>query len=69
MSEHETALQPALISVTQAAKILGISRATAYRYASKGLLPVKRYENSVYVLHAQLIASLTPDTTPTEEAA
>ncbi|AXX29391.1 helix-turn-helix domain-containing protein [Actinosynnema pretiosum subsp. pretiosum] len=69
MSEHETAPQPALMSVAEAARFLGVSRATAYRYANKGLIPVKRYENSVYVLRAQLIASLTADTKPTEEAA
>jgi hypothetical protein len=34
---------PVLISVPRAAELLGISRASAYRYAESGELPVKRF--------------------------
>lgn len=46
---------PALISIAEAAKVLGLSRASAYRYAAAGDLPVKRFGKSrVYVITAQL---------------
>lgn len=46
---------PALISVNKAAAILGLSRATAYRYAASGELPVKRFgSRRVYVITSQL---------------
>jgi hypothetical protein len=45
---------PALISVTVAATLLGLSRASAYRYASSGELPVKRLGGRVYIITAKL---------------
>jgi predicted DNA-binding transcriptional regulator AlpA len=45
---------PLLIPVPQAAKLLGISRAAAYRFASTGDLPTKRLGRRVYVVSAKL---------------
>ena len=43
-----------LLPVPQAAKLLGISRAAAYRFASAGDLPTKRLGRRVYVVSAKL---------------
>jgi excisionase family DNA binding protein len=45
---------PLLISVPAAARLLGISRAAAYRFASAGELPTKRLGRRVYVVSARL---------------
>jgi len=45
---------PLLIAVPEAAKLLGISRAAAYRFASSGQLPAKRLGRRVYVVSAKL---------------
>ena len=45
---------PLLIPVPQAANLLGISRAAAYRFASAGDLPTKRLGRRVYVVSAKL---------------
>jgi Helix-turn-helix domain len=45
---------PLLIPVPQAAKLLGISRAAAYRFASTDDLPIKRLGRRVYVVTARL---------------
>ena len=45
---------PLLIPVPQAAKLLGISRAAAYRFASAGDLPIKRLGRRVYIVSAKL---------------
>jgi len=45
---------PLLIPVPRAAKLLGISRAAAYRFASAGELPTKRLGRRVYVVSARL---------------
>ncbi|GAA1774186.1 helix-turn-helix domain-containing protein [Luedemannella helvata] len=45
---------PALISIPLAAKILGLSRASAYRYAAAEELPIKRLGGRVYVITARL---------------
>ena len=46
---------PPLISVPQAAEILGLKRATAYRYAKVGALPVRHFSGRrVYVVTARL---------------
>ena len=45
---------PLLISVPRAAKLIGISRAAAYRFASAGQLPTKRLGSRVYVVTAKL---------------
>jgi predicted DNA-binding transcriptional regulator AlpA len=45
---------PLLIPVPTAARLLGISRAAAYRFASAGDLPTKRLGRRVYVVTARL---------------
>jgi hypothetical protein len=45
---------PLLIPVPQAAKLIGISRAAAYRYAASGELPVKRLGGRVYIITAKI---------------
>lgn len=45
---------PALLPVPKAAAILGISRASAYRYAAADELPVKRLGGRVYVITAKI---------------
>lgn len=45
---------PLLISVPKAAKLIGISRAAAYRFASAGQLPTKRLGHHIYVVTAKL---------------
>ena len=45
---------PLLISVPRAAKLIGISRAAAYRFASAGQLPTTRLGSRVYVVTAKL---------------
>ncbi|MEV6226517.1 helix-turn-helix domain-containing protein [Saccharopolyspora shandongensis] len=59
---------PVLISVPEAAKILGLTRATAYRYADADLLPVKRFGRRVYVIRARLDELTIPDTKNSTEA-
>jgi excisionase family DNA binding protein len=50
---------PALLSVTRAAKILGLSRSSAYRYVATGELPTKRFGGRVYVITAKIRPLLT----------
>lgn len=45
---------PFLLSVPQAAALLGISRAAAYRLVTSGELPVKRLGGRVYVVTTSL---------------
>jgi excisionase family DNA binding protein len=45
---------PVLISVKKAAEVLGISRASAYRYAEQGHLPVRKLGGRVYVIRDRL---------------
>jgi predicted DNA-binding transcriptional regulator AlpA len=45
---------PALISVPVAAELLGLKRASAYRYAKNGELPVKRLGGRVYIITAEI---------------
>jgi hypothetical protein len=45
---------PALISVSTAAKVLGISRASAYRYAACEDLPTVRLGGRLYIVTARL---------------
>ena len=42
MNRQTTDQLPALLTVPRAAELLGISRASAYRYAASGELPVRR---------------------------
>ena len=63
---------PALITVPHAATLLGLSRASAYRYAASGELPTKRFGRRVYVI-TNRIRELLDDPAPliaqTHEAA
>ena len=49
---------PALLTVPRAAELLGISRASAYRYAASGELPVRRLGGRVYIVTARLLAMI-----------
>ena len=49
---------PALLTVSKAAALLGISRASAYRYAAAGELPTRRFGGRMYVITARLLAML-----------
>jgi excisionase family DNA binding protein len=53
------------MSVPEAAKFLGLSRASAYRYAEAGQLPIKRFGRRVYVVRERL-ADFLADTSTTE---
>ena len=57
----DVATLPPLIPVPRAAEILGLSRASAYRYAAAGDLPVQRFGGRVYVVTAKGTAA-TGDT-------
>jgi excisionase family DNA binding protein len=46
---------PVLISVADAAKVLGISRSSAYRAIEAGDLPVLRMAGRMYVASARLL--------------
>lgn len=59
---------PALISIPEAARELGLSRASAYRYAAEGKLPVKRFGRRVYIVRAQLADFVNADPTDSAEA-
>jgi predicted DNA-binding transcriptional regulator AlpA len=54
---------PALLTVPRAAELLGISRASAYRYAASEELPVRRLGGRVYVVTARLLALIGETTT------
>lgn len=45
---------PPLIPLPTAAKMLGLSRASAYRYAASDELPVRRFGRRVYALRSGL---------------
>jgi hypothetical protein len=45
---------PALLPVPRAAKLLGLTRASAYRYAANGELPIQRFGGRVYVITVQI---------------
>jgi hypothetical protein len=45
---------PALLPVPVAAKLLGLSRASAYRYAAAGELPTKRLGGRVYIITVKI---------------
>ena len=49
---------PALLTVSNTAALLGISRASAYRYAAAGELPTRRFGGRASVITAQLSAML-----------
>ncbi len=62
MTTQEIDKLPALLPIPRAAVLLGISRASAYRYAAAGELPVRRLGGRVYVITARLLAMV--DGTP-----
>lgn len=45
---------PRLITIAQAAEFLGVSRASAYRYAATGDLPTLTLGRRIYVVTARL---------------
>jgi len=45
---------PLLLPVPQAAKLLGISRASAYRLAATGELPSRRLGGRIYIVTSEL---------------
>ena len=49
---------PALISVPRAAAILGLSRASAYRFAAAGHLPARRLGGRLFIVTGRLQAFL-----------
>jgi excisionase family DNA binding protein len=49
---------PVLIPVPRAAELLGISRASAYRYALAGILPTTRLGGRVFIHRDRLRAML-----------
>lgn len=51
--EHVRPMPP-LIPVPRAVKLMPFSRASAYRYAENGELPVQRFGRRVYVPRAKL---------------
>lgn len=55
---------PALISVPHAAKLLGLSRASAYRYAAAEELPIKRLGGRIYVITAKIRPLITGQEEP-----
>ncbi|WP_045876884.1 helix-turn-helix domain-containing protein [Pseudofrankia sp. DC12] len=59
MTDIEINALPALISVPRAAKLLGLPRASAYRYAASGDLPARRFGGRVYVITAEIRHLLT----------
>jgi predicted DNA-binding transcriptional regulator AlpA len=46
--------QPLLIPIPKAARLLGISRASAYRWAATGELPTRHLGGRVYIVTAKL---------------
>lgn len=55
---------PPLLSIPQGAKILGISRASAYRYAATGDLPATRLGGRIYLNTAGLRKLLATEAVP-----
>jgi hypothetical protein len=62
-ASSRAAALPALIPVPTAAELLGLSRASAYRYAASGELPTKRFGRRIYVITCR-IRDLLDDPTP-----
>jgi predicted DNA-binding transcriptional regulator AlpA len=52
---------PALLSVPKTAKLLGLSRASADRFAASGVLPTRRLGGRVYVITSKLVAFINGD--------
>lgn len=53
-TDANSAEMPKLMSITRAAKLLGVSRASAYRYAAVGDLPTVRLGGRRFVVTARL---------------
>jgi excisionase family DNA binding protein len=45
---------PVLLTIPAAARLLGISRASAYRWAETGVLPTKRLGGRIYIVRDRL---------------
>lgn len=60
---------PPLIRVSQAAKILGISRSAAYRFVDNGELPTRKLGGRIYVVTALLHELITESDQSEREAA
>ena len=45
---------PVLLAIPAAAGLLGIGRASAYRWAETGVLPTKRLGGRIYIVRDQL---------------
>lgn len=58
-TSHALNALPPLIPVPTAAKVLGLSRSAAYRYAAAGELPIRRLGGRVYVVTALLYPLIT----------
>jgi len=54
---------PALLPVPKAAKLIGISRASAYRFATSGDLPTRRLGGRVFVVTSKLQAFIEGEET------
>jgi predicted DNA-binding transcriptional regulator AlpA len=52
---------PALISVPRAAELIGLSRASAYRFAASGDLPTRRLGGRVYVVTSRLMSFINDE--------
>ena len=50
-----------MLPLPEAARLLGIPRASAYRYAQAGTLPVKRFGRRVYVITAKVRDLFEPE--------
>ena len=68
MHTHHVSIEdlPALLPIPKAAALLGLSRASAYRYAATGELPIKRCGGRVYVITAKIRSLLDTDQEPSE---
>jgi excisionase family DNA binding protein len=64
----DTTALPALISVPRAAALVGLSRATAYRFAASGELPTRRLGGRVYVVTDKLQAFVDGDSPAATDA-
>jgi predicted site-specific integrase-resolvase len=60
---------PPLLPVPAAAKLLGISRSAAYRYATTGELPTRHLGGRVYIVTALLRELVSTADNRSEEAA
>jgi excisionase family DNA binding protein len=55
---HDDWIHQPTVTIAQAAKILGMSRATAYRAAKDGVLPAVKVSRRRYVVSTSVLARL-----------